>query len=83
MYILYIFIFMYINNLTLHFFCPRYYTGDPLSDGGRPDEDAVVSMIVAQIEMEAALQEEYDKIVRYSSSSSSSSSVCMCVCVCV
>ena len=41
----------------------RYYTGDEWADGGRPEEDAVLSMIVAQIEMEAALTEEYDKIV--------------------
>ena len=41
----------------------RYYTGDEWADGNRPEEDCVLALIVSQIEMEAAMQEEYDKIV--------------------
>ena len=41
----------------------RYYTGLDGDDDGRPEEDAVLAMLVAQIEMEAALTDEYDKIV--------------------
>jgi hypothetical protein len=40
----------------------RYNTAEEGTEG-RPEEDVVVSFIVGQIEMEAALEEEYDKII--------------------
>jgi len=40
----------------------RYNTAEEGTEG-RPEEDVVLSFIVGQIEMEAALEDEYDKII--------------------